>query len=185
MNSRRRFLNASALGAATITAAACTPSGTADHKPSTVTATLLLTAQALQTLSHVCERLVPGASEAGVSVYVSQQLARDAASNLLMLQYLGIAHEDHVSFYRAGLSGIEGASQSLFQKSCCSLSSSETDSLVKNLLADEFTDWSGAPSSFFLFVIRADACDVVYGTKQGFENIGMPHMAHIVPTEEW
>ncbi|NOX50805.1 MAG: gluconate 2-dehydrogenase subunit 3 family protein [Gammaproteobacteria bacterium] len=185
MNSRRRFLNASALGVATITAAACAPAGTADRKPATVTARPLLTSQALQTLSHVCERLVPGASEGGVSVYVSQQLARDPTNNLLMLQYLGIAHAEHVGFYRAGLSGIEGASQFLFQKPCCSLSSSETDGLIKRLLADEFTDWSGAPSSFFLFVIRADACDVVYGTKKGFEHVGMPHMAHIAPTEEW
>jgi hypothetical protein len=36
-----------------------------------------------------------------------------------------------------------------------------------------------------LFVLRADALDVTYGTPGGFENLGIPYMAHIMPEQPW
>ena len=32
---------------------------------------------------------------------------------------------------------------------------------------------------------RPDAIDVVYGTKAGFEQLGVPYMAHIEPPSRW
>jgi len=32
---------------------------------------------------------------------------------------------------------------------------------------------------------RADGVDVVYGTVEGFERLGVPYMPHILPTARW
>ena len=40
-------------------------------------------------------------------------------------------------------------------------------------------------SSYVLFVLRADALDVTYGTPEGFEALGIPYMAHIMPETPW
>jgi hypothetical protein len=37
----------------------------------------------------------------------------------------------------------------------------------------------------FWFVLRSDAVDVVYGTKEGVERLGLPYMAHIEPPSRW
>jgi hypothetical protein len=34
-------------------------------------------------------------------------------------------------------------------------------------------------------VLRADAVDVVYGTMEGYEALGIPYMAHIAPDKRW
>jgi len=190
MNSRRGFLGTSALGAAAATAAACTPSN--KQQGSSAIAVGLspelsapLSPVQIQTLGHICDVLVPGSKQAGVAVYITQQLSRRAENNLLMLQYLGVAHADMQGFYSAGLNSIERMAQVHYKQSCLALDAVNTKMLVGSLLADEFDDWSGAPASFCLFVLRADACDVTYGTQAGFARIDMPHMAHIAPVEEW
>jgi hypothetical protein len=33
--------------------------------------------------------------------------------------------------------------------------------------------------------VRADALDVVYGTPEGFDALGIPYMAHIKPEKPW
>jgi hypothetical protein len=56
---------------------------------------------------------------------------------------------------------------------------------IELISKDEVLNWEGAPASFFSFVLRADALDVVYGTEHGFEQLGIPYMAHISPQEAW
>jgi len=53
------------------------------------------------------------------------------------------------------------------------------------MAADSLSDWVGPPASYVLFVLRADALDVTYGTPEGFENLGIPYMAHIMPEQPW
>ena len=45
--------------------------------------------------------------------------------------------------------------------------------------------WRGPPAAFFLFVLRMDAIDVVYGTQDGFDRLDLPYMAHIAPPARW
>ena len=40
-------------------------------------------------------------------------------------------------------------------------------------------------ASYVLFVLRADALDVTYGTPEGFDALGIPYMAHIMPETPW
>lgn len=34
--------------------------------------------------------------------------------------------------------------------------------------------WQGPPSPLFFFIVRSDAVDAVYGTPEGFEELGVP-----------
>jgi hypothetical protein len=43
----------------------------------------------------------------------------------------------------------------------------------------------GAAVALLYFVARSDAVDVVYGTQAGFEKLGIPYMAHILPDKDW
>jgi hypothetical protein len=45
--------------------------------------------------------------------------------------------------------------------------------------------WSGPPPPLFYMMVRSDAVDVVYGTKEGFDQLNVPYMAHIMPRERW
>ena len=45
--------------------------------------------------------------------------------------------------------------------------------------------WQGAAGSFVYLVLRSDAVDTVYGTMEGYEALGVPYHAHIVPEKRW
>src|SRR3989475_7787670 len=45
--------------------------------------------------------------------------------------------------------------------------------------------WQGPPGPFIYFVTRSDAVDVVYGTVEGYESLGIPYMPHIAPEKRW
>jgi hypothetical protein len=34
-------------------------------------------------------------------------------------------------------------------------------------------------------ILRSDAVDVVYGTMDGYANLGIPYMPHIAPSKRW
>ena len=57
--------------------------------------------------------------------------------------------------------------------------------LISGMAADALSEWVGPPASYVLFVLRADALDVTYGTPEGFEKLGIPYMAHIMPERPW
>ena len=45
--------------------------------------------------------------------------------------------------------------------------------------------WQGRPGGFVYMVLRSDAVDVVYGTMEGYEALGIPYQAHIAPEKRW
>jgi hypothetical protein len=45
--------------------------------------------------------------------------------------------------------------------------------------------WTGRPAAIAYAVFRADAVDVVYGTMEGYEALGIPYMPHIPPEKRW
>ena len=45
--------------------------------------------------------------------------------------------------------------------------------------------WTGRPGALVYAVLRADAVDVVYGTMEGYEALGIPYMPHIPPEKRW
>jgi len=45
--------------------------------------------------------------------------------------------------------------------------------------------WQGPPAGQVYFVLRSDAVDVVYGTMEGYESLGVPYLPHIAPDRRW
>ena len=60
-----------------------------------------------------------------------------------------------------------------------------TAEVLSAMWSDVQENWEGPPASYMLFVLRADALDVTYGTPEGFEALGIPYMAHIMPEKPW
>lgn len=46
---------------------------------------------------------------------------------------------------------------------------------------NKITGWQGPGGSSVYLVLRSDAVDVVYGTMDGYEALGIPYMPHIAP----
>ena len=47
--------------------------------------------------------------------------------------------------------------------------------------SDPARRWQGPPGPLVYTVLRSDAVDVVYGTVEGYEALGVPYMPHILP----
>lgn len=135
----------------------------------------ILTDEQCTTLEILADELVPGARDAGIAAFIDSQLTAGEES-LLIAKYLGVPAPQQLGFYQAAL---DSGTRLLATQD---LSAAFAIELISK---DEVLNWEGAPASFFSFVLRADALDVVYGTEHGFEQLGIPYMAHISPQEAW
>ncbi len=183
VSSRRAFLQASSVGLACAVAAP-----TAWLSPAQAYAKRLpytqLTDTEVETLEQLADAIVPGARKAGIAHYIDSQLAAPLDDCLLMIKYLGVP-APYKEFYQAALQSAHQLPLSEYQKPWHELSDSQLDTLTAQLASGAIDGWQGPPPGFFFFVLRADASDVVYGTQNGHETIGFPHMAHIKPVQEW
>ena len=136
-------------------------------------------------LEVLAEALVPGAIRAGIAHYIDSQLAASAEESLLMLKYIGIPHAERSGFYTAGVSSADTAANTQYQRNLQQLEEPQFVELIGKISTDKIDGWSGPQASLFYFVLRSDACDVVYGTRAGQARLGLPDMAHIDPEPEW
>jgi Gluconate 2-dehydrogenase subunit 3 len=91
-----------------------------------------------------------------------------------------------VNFYRAAMAAIDRASMAQHGgRRFAQLSASEQHAFVGLMRQNKVDGWQGPPGGFIYFVMRHDAVDVVYGTIEGYESLGIPYMAHIVPEKRW
>ena len=65
------------------------------------------------------------------------------------------------------------------------LDTGQKNALVDALWRGDITPWDGPPPPLFYMMVRSDAVDVVYGTQDGFDELNVPYLAHIVPPEKW
>jgi hypothetical protein len=144
----------------------------------------VLTPDERATLEAFGDTLLPGAKDAGLAHYVDQQLSVPASEALLMARAVGVM-PPYANFYRAGLAGLDAASQKAHGAKFAALAQEKRGALVEDLRQKVPDGWSGPPSPFFYFVSRADAVDVFYGTVEGFERLGIPYMPHIAPLKRW
>jgi len=135
-------------------------------------------------LDALGEILVPGSSGAGLAHYIDHQLSGHPADSMLMIKYLGVA-APFSQFYESGLRATDALAQAVYQKAWTALSKEQATALVTRMSVGQVEGWQGPPAGLFYFVLRADAVDVVYGTKAGFEQLGVPYMAHIEPPSRW
>lgn len=180
---RRDFLKRSSLGLV-----ACQVAGTAQWLTPTQARARgvplqVFDARDRQLLESFAEVLVPGAREAGVVHFVDHHLAVPPADSLLMLRYLDWP-APYAAFYKAGLAGLRGALDHAAPGGR-QPSADEWDALIAQMNRGQPQGWEGIPAALFYFVVRSDAIDVVYGTQEGFERLGIPYMPHILPPSPW
>lgn len=144
----------------------------------------ILGAPEVASLEAIAEAFAPGATEAGVAWFVDQQLSVAPNDSLLMAKYFNVP-PPYADFYRACFDAIDALSRGRHDKAFAALGPAAGTALLKELLAGEPAGWQGPPALLVYLVLRNDAVDVVYGTQEGIESLGVPYMAHIAPPASW
>jgi Gluconate 2-dehydrogenase subunit 3 len=143
-----------------------------------------LNGEEAETLEALGEALVPGAREAGIAHFVDQQVSVPAGEALLEARIVNVK-PPFINFYRAAIGGVDKASIARGGKRFAALSALEQHDLIDQLRQNKIDGWQGPPAGLVYFVVRSDAVDVVYGTMEGYESLGVPYMPHIAPDKRW
>ena len=179
---RRDFIVGGAL--LTFTLAGCEKKMTPAQARAATVPFLTLDAGTVAVLDALGEILLPGSAAAGLSHYIDHQLSGDAAGSMLMIKYLGVQAPFTV-FYKSGLQATDALAHAVYGKAFPGLSNEQASLLVTKMSGGQAEGWQGPPAGLFYFVLRSDAVDVMYGTEAGFEQLGVPYMAHIEPPSRW
>src|SRR6201996_3676542 len=137
-----------------------------------------LNGEEADTLEALGETLLPGAREAGVAHFIDQQVSVTPGEALLEARIVNVK-PPFINFYRAAIGAIDKASMARSGKRFTALSASEQHDFIDQLRQNKLEGWQGPPSPLVYFVLRSDAVDVVYGTMEGYESLGVSYMAHI------
>lgn len=184
---RRRFLKGAGTGVLAFTVGGArvmmTPSAA---RAEGVPFRLLKTHEA-HTIEALGDTLVPGAAEAGIAHFIDTQVAAPAAEALLQAREFNV-RPPFVNFYRAVVAAIDraaGAAGGNDHDGFAALGGADRYRLVDAMRQNRIDGWQGPPGGLVYNVLRNDALDVVYGTIEGHERLGVPYMAHIEPDRRW
>jgi hypothetical protein len=144
----------------------------------------LLNASEAETIEALGETLVPGAREAGVAHFIDQQVAVPPGEALLEARQLNV-RPPFVNFYRAAIGAVDKASMARGGRRFAELSAGDQHDFVDLMRQNKIEGWQGPAGGFVYLVLRSDAVDVVYGTMEGYESLGVPYMPHIAPDRRW
>jgi hypothetical protein len=142
-----------------------------------------------QILEDFAEALVPGAREAGIAHYLDYNLGAPPMQTTLIAGYFNLA-PPYLPFYRSGIEGLASLSLKLTNKEFVHLSEEEKTELISTMFQHmsgaNLPGWKGESSPFLFYqCVRSDALDIVYGTPEGFQTLGVPYMEHILPPGTW
>ena len=137
-----------------------------------------------ETLEALGETLVPKAREAGIAHYIDQQLSVPAQESLLQARIFNF-RPPFAEFYHAAIVSVDGASRKMFGRDFAELTPADAHTFVDQMRQNKLDGWAGKPGALVYAVPRADAVDVVYGTMEGYEALGIPYMPHIAPEKRW
>lgn len=135
-------------------------------------------------LEALAETLLPGAIEAGVAHFVDSQLACPPGDCLLAARSANVAPPVS-AFYHAALAGLDAAARAAHGKVFADCSGEQRQAFVEAMRQKSPEGWTGPPSQQLYSLVRNDAVDVVYGTLEGFERLGVPYMPHVMPETKW
>jgi gluconate 2-dehydrogenase subunit 3-like protein len=181
---RRVFLKGASMGVLSFTVGGADILMTSGEARARAVPFRLLSGEEAETLEALGEALVPGARAAGVAHFIDQQISVPPGEALLEARIVNIK-PPFVNFYRAAIGGIEKASTARSGKRFAALSASEQHDFIDQLRQNKIDGWQGPPAGQVYFVLRSDAVDVVYGTMEGYESLGVPYLPHIAPDKRW
>jgi hypothetical protein len=144
----------------------------------------MLNGQEAETLEALGETLVPGARAAGVAHFIDHQVSVTPGEALLEARIVNVK-PPFINFYRAAIGGVDRASTARSGKRFAALSPAEQHDFIDQLRQNKIDGWQSPPAGLVYFVLRSDAVDVVYGTMEGYESLGVPYLAHIAPDKRW
>src|SRR5471032_2526248 len=136
----------------------------------------LLDAHQGETLEALGETLVPQARESGIAHFIDQQLSVPPTESLLQARIFNF-RPPFADFYRTAITTVDGAARKMF--------GTDQREFVDRMRQNKIEGWTGRPGALVYAVLRADAVDVVYGTMEGYEALGIPYMPHIPPEKRW
>ncbi len=180
--SRRSFIRSTGLGLLSFTIAGSTVLMTPRDARAKGASFRVLNDAEVELIETFGEALVPGARENGIAHFIDQQLFVDANDALLMIKYFNV-RPPYANFYRTGLTALNGYSRHIHDKPFVALDDAAMHSLIATISNTIPEDWTGPPAPLLYLAVRSDAVDVVYGTVEGFERLGIPYMPHILPPD--
>jgi hypothetical protein len=181
---RRVFLKGAGLGVFAFTVGGASVFMTPGEARAKAVPFRLLNAAEAETIEALGETLVPGARDAGVAHFIDQQVAVPPGEALLEARQLNVP-PPFVNFYRAAIGAVDKASMARNGRRFAELSASDQHDFVDLMRQNKVEGWQGPAGGFVYFVLRSDAVDVVYGTMEGYESLGVPYMPHIAPDRRW
>ena len=184
MVDRRGFMRGAALGALAFTVGGAEVLLTAREARAQGVPFRLLQAREGETLEALGETLVPGARAAGIAHFIDHQISVPPEEALLEARILNV-RPPYANFYKAALSAIDRASAAQADQRFAWLPAQTQRELVNLMRQNKLQVWQGPAQGFVYFLLRRDAVDVVYGTVEGYEALGIPYQAHIAPLKRW
>ena len=181
---RRVFLKGAGMGVLAFTVGGASVMMTPGEARSQGVPFRLLKADEAETIEALGETLVPGASQAGIAHFIDQQVSVSPGEALLEARQLNVK-PPFINFYRAVIAAVDKAAGARSGRRFTALSPEDQHSFIEAMSQNNIDGWQGPRSGFVYLVLRSDAVDVVYGTMEGYESLGVPYMPHIAPDRRW
>jgi hypothetical protein len=181
---RRAFMKGATLGALAFTVGGSTVMLTARQARARNVPFRLLKEAEADIIEAIGDTLVQGARAAGVAHFIDQQVSVPPEEALLQARILNV-RPPFVNFYRAAVTAIDSGSQRLLGYKFTEAPPDQQIEFVHNMRQNKIDGWQGPPAPFVYTILRSDAVDVVYGTMEGYEMLGIPYQAHIAPERRW
>src|SRR5262245_38553852 len=181
---RRAFMKGATLGALAFTVGGSTIMLTAREARARNFPFRLLKEAEADIIEAIGDTLVQGARAAGVAHFIDHQISVPAEEALLQARIFNV-RPPFVNFYRAAVGASDSASQRVLGYKSAEATPDQQTEFVHNMRQNKIDGWQGPPAPFVYTILRSDAVDVVYGTMEGYEMLGIPYQAHIVPEKRW
>jgi gluconate 2-dehydrogenase subunit 3-like protein len=181
---RRAFVKGAALGAFAFTIGGAEVLLTPGEARARGVPFRLLNAHEAETIEALGDTLLPGARGAGIAHFIDHQVSVPPEEALLEARIMNV-RPPYVNFYRAAIGAVDRGAQTLHGRKFVALSTVEQHDFVNLMRQNKIEGWQGPAGGFVYFLLRSDAVDVVYGTVEGYESLGIPYMAHIAPDKRW
>jgi hypothetical protein len=181
---RRHLLQA---GGASLAIAAATPLSLFDPREARAQGMpfKVLSSDEVATIEAVSDALVPGARDAGVSHYIDHELS--GPSPRLMFRFAQLRGA-MAPYYHGALAAFAASLTAQGNGAFASLSPDAQHTVIEALRTGTIKPWEasgGVAAPVFYGMMRNDGIDVVYGSVEGFKNLDIPYMPHIMPKATW